>query len=119
MDWWVVYGGCALAGLIFGGAASAGGSWLYEQLDAKQRWGRVRDALALSGVVLGSVLLAAGVGAVYGYEAETMAHSWRIGAIWGGAGGALSPWLFRPLRTAAARGIRGATERALGKVGGE
>ena len=111
MDWLTMYAGCVLAGVVFGGALSAGGSRLYLKLDKEKHWGPIHDTLTLAAITVAAVLVAAAVGAVYGSETEAMANSWRIGAIWGGAGGVLSPWLFRPLRVAGAKGIASAAER--------
>ncbi len=88
MDWLTMYAGCVLAGVVFGGALSAGGSRLYLKLDKEKHWGPIHDTLTLAAITVAAVLVAAAVGAVYGSETEAMANSWRIGAIWGGAGGA-------------------------------
>ena len=118
MEWITIYVGCVLTGVIFGGALSAGGSWLYQKLDTENQWSAVRDALTLAGITVGAVLISAAVGAVYGHESADMGNSWKIGAIWGAAGGVLSPWLFRPLRVAGAKGIRAAADKLTNKAGG-
>ena len=110
-DWIWVYAGCIATGVIFGGALSAGGSWLYQRLDDEKHWSAVHDAVTVSAITAASVLVAAGIGAVYGHDSASMGNSWKIGGIWGGAGGVLSPWLFQPLRSGAVSGIRAAAKR--------
>lgn len=117
MEWVTIYAGCVLTGVIFGGALSAGGSWLYNRLDRENDWGVLHDTLTIAAITVGAVVVSSGIGAVYGYESADMGNSWQIGAIWGAAGGVLSPWLFRPLRVAGAKGIRSAANKLTNKAG--
>ena len=102
-DPWIIYAGCVLIGIVFGGGAGFSGAKLYKQLDDVENWGPVRDALTVAAIWVLAVALSGGAGAAYGYESATMGNSWVVGALWGAAGGIIAPVAFKPLRSAAVR----------------